>query len=177
MSKTKVVFRADGNSEIGLGHVIRSLALSEMLKKEFDCVFAIQEPSEALYEQIMAACGNIIQLPACSENEYTFINELDNYLFGNEIVVLDGYRFSTNYQQQIKSKGCSLVCIDDIHSYYFVADAIINHAGGISKDEYSSEKYTQFYLGPQFALLRPPFLMSHRSLQNATSITSLLINI
>ena len=32
--KPKIYFRADGNSRMGLGHVIRSLALAEMLRDD-----------------------------------------------------------------------------------------------------------------------------------------------
>ena len=35
----KILFRADGNEEIGYGHVIRSLALADMLKENFECIF------------------------------------------------------------------------------------------------------------------------------------------
>jgi UDP-2,4-diacetamido-2,4,6-trideoxy-beta-L-altropyranose hydrolase len=44
--KSRIVLRADGNSRIGLGRVIRSLALAQMLDEVFECVFAIQEPGE-----------------------------------------------------------------------------------------------------------------------------------
>src|SRR5690242_18864490 len=147
MRKTKIVFRADGNSQIGLGHVVRSLALAEMLHEAFDCVFAIQAPSPDLQQQIMAVCAEIIMLPVCTKQESNFINELDNHLTGNEIVVLDGYVFETAYQKYIKSKGCTLACIDDIYAYHFVADVIINHSGGIHKELYSVKPYTQCFLG------------------------------
>src|SRR4030095_2375161 len=79
-------------------------------------------------------------------------------LKGDEIVVLDGYNFKTTYQQQIKSKGCKLVCIDDIHAYHFVADVVINHAPGIDAKQYSCEAYTQLYLGTKYVLLKKIFL-------------------
>ena len=40
--KQRVYFRADGHAKMGLGHVIRSLALAEMLKEDFDCYFIIR---------------------------------------------------------------------------------------------------------------------------------------
>ncbi len=174
--KTKVVFRADGNSEIGLGHIIRSLALAEMLKEEFECVFAIQEPSEALYKQIESICTKVIILPLCEAVDTDFMYELDKYLAGNEIVVLDGYKFITTYQRRIKEKKCALVCIDDIHAYRFVADVVINHSGGLKEDDYFTSTYTECYLGPKYILVRPIFLKRAKRKRAESSIAKLFIN-
>ncbi|MDR1895166.1 MAG: UDP-2,4-diacetamido-2,4,6-trideoxy-beta-L-altropyranose hydrolase, partial [Prevotellaceae bacterium] len=38
--KRKIIFRADAGLNIGYGHFIRSLALADMLKNDFDILFA-----------------------------------------------------------------------------------------------------------------------------------------
>ncbi|MCS6796530.1 MAG: hypothetical protein NZ516_11295, partial [Raineya sp.] len=81
-----------------------------------------------------------------------------NILTGKEIVVLDGYNFQTEYQKIIKNTGVKLVCIDDLHAWHFVADVVINHAGGVKETDYSCEPYTKLCLGLEYALLRKPFL-------------------
>lgn len=155
---TKILFRADGNNKMGLGHIVRSLALVRMLKSDFDCHFAIQNPPEHLLSQIKGSCDGFIQIP----ESMSILEEADylceKHLTGNEIVVLDGYHFDTAYQKIIKKSGCQVVCIDDIHDKHFVADAIINHSGGIKKEQYSAEDYTEFHLGLDYVLLRKPFL-------------------
>lgn len=157
-SSTKIIFRADANNAIGMGHVVRSLGLAEMLKKSFDCFFAIQNPLDPIRELIMETCKGVIDLPACLDDNEAFYHELDNYLSGDEIIVLDGYRFDTKYQANIKQRGCLLACIDDIHAYHFVADVVINHAVGFDLNCYSGERYTKFFFGPAYALLRKEFL-------------------
>ncbi|HKK74711.1 MAG TPA: UDP-2,4-diacetamido-2,4,6-trideoxy-beta-L-altropyranose hydrolase [Saprospiraceae bacterium] len=157
MDKTNVYFRADGHPQIGVGHVIRSLALADMLKEQFSCHFIIRSPLETLTAQILETCVSIIELPDTDDDLQEARLLSDKYLTGEEIVVLDGYHFVTAYQQVIKDKGCKLVCIDDIHTYHFVADVVINHAGGIKPADYSVEPYTQFCLGLKYALLRKPF--------------------
>lgn len=156
--KTKIYFRADGNSRIGLGHVMRSLALLNMLKSEFQCYFIIRRPISRLKKIIQNICERVIEIPEFQyENlEAEYISK--TFLEMGDIVVLDGYNFRTSYQQIIKKKGCKLVCIDDIYSYHFVADAIINHAGGIKESYYSKEAYTQMFLGLDYAILGEPFL-------------------
>jgi UDP-2,4-diacetamido-2,4,6-trideoxy-beta-L-altropyranose hydrolase len=161
--KRRIIFRADGNSRIGLGHVVRSLALADMLRQEFECIFAIQSPDRALQEQIRHICHGIIALPPSSPTEERFSHELAAYISDEEIVVLDGYNFGTTYQQNIKERGAMLVCIDDIHAYTFVADAVINQAGGLSAEKYNLAPSTKLCLGPAYALLRKPFLEAART--------------
>ena len=161
--RRRIIFRADGNSRIGLGHVTRSLALVHMLRDVFECVFAIQSPEPALQERIREVCHGIIVLPPSAPSDDRFNHELDAYISEEEIVVLDGYTFKTDYQQNIKSRGAALVCIDDIHAYTFEADAVINQAGGVAAALYQSAPHTRLLLGPRFALLRPAFLKAARA--------------
>lgn len=154
----KVYFRADGNATIGLGHVTRCLALADMLGAHFSCIFLIQNPSPALVRQIQENNHHLIPLPETS-NYLKEAEEITHQYFSSDsIVVLDGYEFQTDYQRITKSTGCKLVCIDDLHAWHFVADAVINHSGGVRKDQYSCESTTQLYLGTTYALLRKPFL-------------------
>ncbi|RDV16477.1 UDP-2,4-diacetamido-2,4,6-trideoxy-beta-L-altropyranose hydrolase [Pontibacter diazotrophicus] len=162
-NKRRIIFRADGNSHIGLGHVVRSLALAAMLREEFECVFAIQAPTYELQEQIRKVCHGIIHLPLCAPTEERFIHELDAYISAEEMVVLDSYDFNATYQESIKSKGCPLVCIDDIQAFHFLADAIVNPAGGVKPHLYSRSSYTKLLLGPKYALLRSPFLKASKT--------------
>jgi len=153
--KTKVYFRADGGPKIGVGHVIRSLALAEMISSRFECHFIIRNVDQDLKKEIDQVCTSVIILSSDIENEAQFI--CVEYLTSSDIVVLDGYKFDTEYQKTIKNNVKALVCIDDILAYHFVCDALINHAGGIKPEMYSSEKYTQYYLGLKHALLRKEF--------------------
>ncbi|MGH1338216.1 MAG: UDP-2,4-diacetamido-2,4,6-trideoxy-beta-L-altropyranose hydrolase [Aureispira sp.] len=157
MSRSVVYFRADGNSQIGLGHVYRSLALVDMLQADFECIFLIRTPSRSLVTMIEKRC-KVVALPASTSNseETNFIAQ--KYLTGNEIVVLDGYHFDTAYQTTLKHTGIQLVCIDDIYAYHFVADVLINHAGGVQEEWYSKETYTMCCFGLEYALLQAPFL-------------------
>lgn len=171
----KVYFRADGNSEIGLGHVIRSLALADMLKNDFACHFVIRMPLEILKNQILIACESIIELPNADNvnEEVDFL--IENHLTGEEIVVLDGYHFGESYQKDIRKKGSKLVCIDDIQHTHFSADAVINHAPGLDLQVFSKETYTNLFLGTEYALLRPAFLKAAVVKRIPTEIETIFI--
>jgi len=173
--KPNIFFRADGNQRIGLGHVYRSLALAEMLKTDFDCHFIIRNPIPSLQRAILKTCQSLIKLPATNNELHEARSQVLPLLRGKEIIVLDGYAFGTRYQQIVKENGSQLVCIDDIYSTHFVADLIINHAGGISPEVYSMEAYTQLCTGPSVALLRWPFCHAAQNRQSSTDESSCFV--
>lgn len=149
--KRKIFFRADAGPNIGYGHYIRSLALADMLKQDFDCTMFTQMPTDYQLRECEAVCP-IIALP---DDDSKFDKFLE-YLKGDEIVVLDNYFFTTDYQRAIKAKGCKLVCIDDMHDKHYVADMVINH-GCTDQSLFDVEPYTRLCLGMEYALLRRPF--------------------
>lgn len=173
--RTNIVIRADGGSSIGMGHVVRCLALGEILKNDFNIVFAIQDPSESVINTIQSLTKNSIRLPSTGNYNDDCI-DFKKYLNSSDIVVLDGYHFKTEYQTAIKNKGCKLVCIDDLHAWHHVSDAIINHANGVDPLNYSAEKYTQLYLGLKYALLRKEFLTPDKKIHNRRSIKKIFVS-
>ena len=131
-----VYFRADGHSKMGLGHIIRSLALAEMLNKTFNCIFVSRLIVKELKNEILSVCTDLIELQESLIQEQEAQYLIENIINENDIVVLDGYHFDTEYQKLIYNHSKSLVCVDDIHNYHFISDIIINHAGGIKKADY-----------------------------------------
>lgn len=158
MRRNKIFFRADAGQSIGYGHFVRTLALAEMLKKDFDCSFFTQSPSEYQVSEVQKVC-RLVPLPSDESKFEVFLS----YLSGDEIVVLDNYFYSTDYLRIIKGKGCKVVCIDDVCDRHFYADAIINH-GCCDCADYSAESFTGFYMGCKWALLRQPFLQASDSI-------------
>ncbi|CAA9278586.1 MAG: hypothetical protein AVDCRST_MAG95-3153 [uncultured Adhaeribacter sp.] len=176
MPKPTILFRADGNSQIGLGHVVRSLALAEMLLPDFICIFAIQEPKEALARQITDSGCHIEILPFTSD----YLREAKQLgqQFGPtaHAVVLDGYQFPAAYQTSLR-RYFKTVCLDDIHAIHFVADAIINPAGAVPEKNYLKENYTHLYAGPEYALLRAPFLAAARQIRSISNSSRFFLNL
>ena len=155
----KVILRADGGPNIGMGHFVRTLALGEMLQDDFYCIYATRVPTNQQKQEIKNVCHELIELPA----DDSHFNDFLKYLQGDEIVVLDNYYFHTEYQKKIKNIGSKLVCIDDMHDKHYVTDVVINHAEGINDEAFSIEKYTKLYKGFKYALLRKPFLRETES--------------
>jgi UDP-2,4-diacetamido-2,4,6-trideoxy-beta-L-altropyranose hydrolase len=148
----KIIFRADGNGQIGLGHVMRCLALSQMLGPAYNRRFAISQPTSEVVNLIDAQEMAVIAL------ETNEVAEFLTCIQPEDVVVLDGYSFPEAYQVVVRNRARKLVFIDDLVAGHQVADVVINHAGGVEATDYQSESYTEFCLGPQYAMLRPEFL-------------------
>jgi UDP-2,4-diacetamido-2,4,6-trideoxy-beta-L-altropyranose hydrolase len=153
-----IIFRADGSSAIGLGHIYRSCALAQVLKKSFRTTFATRNPSDDLRNIILGSVEKVAAIE--SDKSIEEETELLGGMAGKEdIIVLDGYSFTGDYQELLRKKTrAAIVCIDDIHKGYYHADAVINHIGGICIDDYQSVATTAFFLGTEYALVNPVFL-------------------
>lgn len=159
MSRRDVIFRADACRSIGYGHFIRSLALAGYLKDDFDCVFysfnlSEKHPTEYQLSEIEKVCQyRHIEADTLEQYNRRFVDALD----GHEIVVLDNYYFQTDYQKQIRDKGCRLVCVDDLHDRHMVADAVLTCCP-LEASSFSLESYTRFFGGLSHSFLRDEFL-------------------
>ncbi len=155
--KNKILFRTDGYKNIGIGHIMRCLALGDMLRDDFQIAFACQKRDDDVLNTVRKEGFDLIELPV--EDDYDADAEtLLKYSDENTILILDGYRFRETYQRTVRPHCHKLVCIDDIHSYHFYADMVINHSEHSKYVEYSCEPYTKLCLGAEYALLRKPFL-------------------
>lgn len=171
MSNPQIIFRANGSKQIGLGHLVRCSALSSLLKNDFKTTLIVRSDLPNSIAEISHDFHNVVQIDALTSDQ-----EL-NLLLGykDAILVLDGYDFDTSYQQKLKNKSKQLVCIDDIHRYSFLASVVINHTGGLKPTDYSTVPWSQFYLGPSFAMLRKPFFGARKKILPSSKNQKLFI--
>jgi len=173
--KTKIYIRADGNSHIGHGHIVRCLSLAQMLKKKFSPVFITQDPSEVLKKQILKICPELMVLPR--ENNYLLeAGALSQKFAAGDFVVLDGYHFNARYREILLHNKPKLVLIDDLHQGFLHADAIINQGLSASAAQYSFAPGTKLCLGPRYALLREPFRKAAKAKRASSAFGSVFIN-
>lgn len=168
MAFENLYFRTDGNSMIGLGHVIRCMSLAQMVNDTFSIHFYIKDSPENVLKMIQSIGFEATHVATEAE----FFDSLTD----KAIVVLDGYHFTSDYQKAIKERGCLLVCIDDLHDKVFFADLIINQAPGIRKEIYICENDSaRFLLGLDYVLLREAFLVNARLQRKLHQIENLLV--
>ena len=171
----RLLFRADGNATIGLGHLVRLLALADQLRGLAPGTFLVREPTAAVM-QLLAAEGWAVQsLPA----HQSWLAEADwlalHFLKPTDVLALDGYSFDKEYQLRLQASGCGLVYVDDLLAWPVVADVLINHSPGVVAADYQAGAATRFLLGPAFSLLRRPFLEGATLPQAPTLLASALV--
>lgn len=155
MYSITILFRVDGNSKIGLGHIYRCIAIADMVSSVFKCEFIVSEASTV--QNIIQEKYVCHQIPgkvaAYEEAEWIKTN-----FNRNVIIILDGYHFDSQYQKKLKETGVKLVYIDDLFEQHMYADIVINHSPDIKSSVYRKESYTKLCLGLEYVLLRKSFL-------------------
>jgi UDP-2,4-diacetamido-2,4,6-trideoxy-beta-L-altropyranose hydrolase len=177
--KPVVYIRCDGGTDIGMGHVVRCLALAHMLSEFFDVTFIIQETDNTVYQWIEGNGFSYLTINRCKEETECaahLIEALASSATKESIVVLDGYHLQTHHQQRLKNEGYRVVAIDDLHAWHHTADAVLNHASGMDASVYRAEPYTRFLVGSQYALLRPSLLNAAKQKRFIRPVKSVLIS-
>ncbi|MBT2557464.1 UDP-2,4-diacetamido-2,4,6-trideoxy-beta-L-altropyranose hydrolase [Hymenobacter sp. ISL-91] len=154
----RLLLRADGNARIGLGHVMRLLALAEILRPDFpEQLFLIREPDAALAEQLTTAGSAVQALPVRPlPEEAAYLAA--QVLRPDDVLVLDGYDFRYDYQNTVRGAVHRLVYLDDLHAYPLAADLVLNPAGGLTMADYElRQPGARLLSGPAYAPLRAAF--------------------
>jgi UDP-2,4-diacetamido-2,4,6-trideoxy-beta-L-altropyranose hydrolase len=165
--KPEIYIRADGSQAMGLGHLVRCFALAQMLDDDFEVTFYASQMPDEIRGELLGKKFKVVNIAG----EEDFLERIK----AKQLVILDGYNFSSEYQKKIKDAGAKLICIDDLHDKFFHADLIINHAPGARQDDYEAQPYTRYALGSGYALLRPLFLEQAKKERKVSKIVTVLI--
>jgi len=161
-----LVIRADANSQIGTGHIMRCLALAQTWQDQGGAVTFISHcESNSLRQRLLNEGMNLINIekpyPTTDDLECTLENlsAISRQQLTKCWLVIDGYHFDAAYQKRIKEAGYKILWIDDYgHADHYYADLVLNQ--NIYADEsfyIHREPYTQLLLGTRYVLLRREF--------------------
>ncbi len=155
----RTAVRADGGAGIGLGHIMRCLALALELKQLGHDVVFISVEDRQVEQLIIEHDFPVIPLPA--NHDFSRDLEVTGEIIQNSgisIVITDSYKISQEYLKELKKKAELLVSIDDLNLWPWPSDIVINgnlYANDL--DYKSSNGNTRFLLGSQYTLLRREF--------------------
>ena len=163
------VIRADANTPMGSGHVMRCLALTQGLQDIGEqVVFAAAAMPDPLHERITSegiTVQSIAAEPGSAEDARETIAVARLHSVAR--IVLDGYHFAAPYQRAVKDTGMRLLVIDDnCEQDFYHADCILNPNVHAEPSLYPAEvrqPRTRLLLGPRYALLRREFLRNRPS--------------
>ncbi|MDH4473108.1 MAG: UDP-2,4-diacetamido-2,4,6-trideoxy-beta-L-altropyranose hydrolase [Fluviicola sp.] len=149
-----VVLIPEVNAQIGMGHLYRCLSVAAMLINEFRCVFFVAKADQITLKLIETHGFELIEIPDLSLETITSTRAH----FVETVGVLDGYSFDTDFQKALHKSNWRFLYIDDLCSFHYFADVVINTADGVSENSYKKEDYTKVCIGRNYTLLRPEFL-------------------
>jgi UDP-2,4-diacetamido-2,4,6-trideoxy-beta-L-altropyranose hydrolase len=157
-----LLIRADASAQIGTGHLMRCLALSQAWQETGGTAcFVLACPATSLEARLRAEGMEVVYLDgveAGSHEDAARTAVLAEQLQVQWIVV-DGYHFGADYQHYLKTAGFCLLFIDDYaHASNYYADIVLNQNIYAQVEMYTQrETYTRLLLGTEYVLLRREF--------------------
>ncbi len=157
----KVIVRADGNANIGMGHVMRCLSLADALAaKQVICIFVISD--EHCLDVITNRGFEVVvlqtKLEDYGESAIGSFMELIS-LRKPDMVVVDSYYVTQDFFTSVQSVTKTVYITEDCPSESFHhIDYFINY--NIYANDMLGERHdisTKFILGSQYTLLRNEF--------------------
>lgn len=162
--KKGILIRTDGNQEIATGHLMRCLSVAQALRElNIPVLFAVaDENSGQLIRSFMAADKEfpVICLHTDYRNPAAELDRLCAAIFQNNIgcVLIDSYFVSAAYLEGLH-KAAKTAYIDDICSFDYPVDLIINYDADPPADFYRKCRYK--LLGLSYTPLREQFRGLH----------------
>ena len=150
-----ICIRADGNQQIGTGHIMRCLSLADALREQGgEITFVTAEP---YFQRLIQTRGYPCTVLGAAydrmeEELSVFLPLLEREQ--PELVILDSYFVTPEYMKAIKGIS-KLFYIDDLNAFDYPADAVVNYAVYGPEMPYPQNK--KYFLGPRYAPLRRQF--------------------
>lgn len=136
-----IVFRADGNSNIGLGHVMRCLSIADAFKNAGESCLFITADNE-LHKTIKDRGHKNLVLESEYDHMEDELESLKQAIDARDIdvVFVDSYYVTEQYLRELwqfcASKHITLVYIDDVLEFPYPCDVLLNYNIYAKEDDY-----------------------------------------
>lgn len=159
-----VIIRADANTRMGTGHLMRCIALAQALQNQGErTIFLSYIEKDVLRKMICDKGFEVVSIdnPHPHPDDENQVRNLLAYKGKAQPtwLVLDGYHFDPAYQSALRATGCKVLVIDDVaHQPEYHADILLNQNIHAPNLNYNCSPDTVRLLGTRYALLRKEFL-------------------
>ncbi len=177
MKEPSLYIRADAHPGIGIGHLMRCIALGQAWRRAVgDVMFISRCENESLRRRISDEGFSLVPIGSSCPDPSDIRRTLDA-VFSNDTLppgtprwlVIDGYHFDPEYQAAARGSGLRVLLIDDMaHLPVYHADILLNQNLRAGSLDYRADPDTVFLLGPEFALLRSEFLTLEKNRRKTT---------
>ena len=158
-----ILFRADGNSIVCTGHIMRCLSIADAFRRRGEkCVFAIADdfPRELIVSRGYEAITLGTRYDSLEDEIEAMRSLISRLKPGN--VILDTYFVTDKYMNSL-NQICNLIYIDDLAAFPYPCSALVNYnaygpyLGYDALYDTGSTKKPRQYLGVRYAPLREDF--------------------
>jgi UDP-2,4-diacetamido-2,4,6-trideoxy-beta-L-altropyranose hydrolase len=149
-----LIIRADANSAIGVGHVMRCIALAQRWHGQVQFVSGC---TAGTLTQLIRSQGFEFHYVADSHTGWDSIATIA-LRSSAQAIVFDGYDFNAADFHRASSLGLTVVAIDDnAHLSEYPVDILVNQNPYAASLSYKTPRETTRLLGSEFALVRREF--------------------
>ena len=171
--------RTVASSLVGMGHIVRSLALIKPLAEVGSVWVATETKDDALLNRIHEAGCTHIQLEPNSMPE----DEIQQILQATQgtaihLVISDHYDLDSSWHEAIRPHTERILAIDDLGDRPLDCDFLLDPNLGADPTKYSAwvPSHCERLCGPHYALLRPIFAKLRREATKRTILERILIS-
>ncbi len=155
MPRARLVIRADADARMGIGHVMRTLALGQAWMDFGGQVTVLGriEP-KALRQRVSDEGFTLVEAPLVHPNPQDLLQTLAA-TDEEDWLVLDGYHFDAGYMAGLEAAGRKPLVLDDVNDRgLYSARLLLNQNAGAGRYAYRTGQGTKVLAGPRYALLR-----------------------
>jgi len=162
------VLRADASGLIGVGHVMRSLALGEAMRDAgFDVVLASVDLPAGMREEARKCGITIVDLNCV---QFGADDALATLAINGNVLVVDGYLFERNFFEILEIKKTNFVVIDDNVETKALAPSVV-----INQNPHATPEMYAHLSGDPMLLLGLQYAMLRREVREAAKLSVVLI--
>ena len=158
-----IIFRANGNSKIGSGHIMRCLSLADAFSKlKYECCFILGSDDFKLVIEAKGYKTFVL---------YSKFDEMENELVDFQcilndvkpsVIIVDSYFVTSDYLKILKNH-CKVAYIDDLTEFAYPCDVLINYNLFAKEIDYkqlygkANVEYPTILAGARYAPMREEF--------------------
>ena len=185
-----VTFRVDSSSKIGLGHIMRCMALADELKRNgcritFICRSLEGNIIDSIQHKVVVLPNNNFQ---SDENSLRYLDlfqkqdateTISSLPLNTDLLVVDSYLLNMEWHQELRNYTKKIMVIDDLADRNFDCDLLLNQNLGFQEKDYRGKvpNNCKLLLGSNYALLRSEFSEKRKQALIKRQYTSKVKNI
>lgn len=163
-----LIIRADGNAQIGIGHLMRCMTVGEAVKNlygdDYPILFICADAETAKFVSDHGFEFRILNTDCRYMDEELdqfalCLSQYDDGLSGKNTILADSYYVTDSYLLRLGEYG-RVYLMDDMQSHAYPVDGIINYNLFASEEIYGNlyrGRNVEFYLGGKYTPLRKQF--------------------